>query len=168
MSIGISQASQKVYSDEELKKLNNLLIADRWLDNYPYDIYKELFFQGKYQLSPKSNFQNNFFLKLTLGKKISWGEFMDIHLSAGIGVNKFDNTYVTAIKLPSIITNNYGTVDGIITVNLIDSGILIPVVAEVDFTFKLTRSSKLGLYASLSEGYIRYTSTGLRLYSILN
>jgi hypothetical protein len=167
IAVGISQASQKVFSDEELKNLNNLLVADRWIENYPYLIFKEVFFQGKYPLSPKSNFQNNLFLRLTLGKKFSIANFMDIHLSAGMGINKFDNTYVTALQLPSTITNNYGTINGIITINLIDSGILIPFIADADLTFKLTNTSRLGLYAGLSEGFIRYTSAGLRMHTVL-
>jgi hypothetical protein len=106
-------------------------------------------------------------MRLSLGKKFPIGSFINFSLNAGIGINKFDNTYVTGILIPSNITNSYGTIDGIISINLIDSGIFFPIIADADLTFNVSKKSQLGFCINLSEGYFRYLSAGLRLYTSL-
>ncbi len=162
VSFGVGNATSNTFSVSDYKDKLNLLVLDKWTQNYPYLYIQESFNFGSKRLTPSTNFQVYNTSKILIGYDFFKNNKFNFGVSLGICKQKVENTYMSA-QIPSKIINIYGEIDGVITVPHVLSFIDYSINYEVYSSYKITKNFKSGIFINLNEGSIRILSAGLKL-----
>ncbi len=153
INAGIGHSSTSAFTEDEYKYTKNLLVADKWTENYPYSTIEGTFRNENIEQLPSSNYQNITFFDFYIGKDFSVGKKLLFSLATGLRAMKVENSYITA-KIPSKITNLYGEIEGLLPVSHLVSFIEFPIVFDVGMMYKIKNNFNLGLFIHNSGGFL--------------
>ncbi len=165
INAGIGHSSASAFTEDEYKYTKNLLVADKWVENYPYTTIERTFRTKNLEQLPSSNYQNTTFFDFYIGKDLSIGKRFMLSLATGLRAMKVENSYITA-KIPSKVTNIYGEIEGLLPVSHLVSFIEFPVVFDVGVMYKIKDNFNLGLLIHHSGGFlgrIQILSAGVKI-----
>lgn len=167
-SYGIGHSAQLNFDEEYLKTLPNLLVADEYLDNYPFPATSSTFDIGQKNIRPSTDFNIYSFASLGAGKNFHLTPFL-LNIEAGIAWQKMQSTYITFRE-----TGEYNGLftDGLMTVNLavplLVSFIDYPWYVSLGTKYKINDHLYLGLFADVYSGKATVNSCyGLSLQVVI-
>jgi len=95
---GIGHTSRLAFGGDQLRTIDNLLILDKYTENYPLPYIQGLVEPGNKNIEPYTDFTNYTFTGLGIGRQFNIGKHISLNTEVGGARVKMETTYVTYIS----------------------------------------------------------------------
>lgn len=161
---GVTFTNQAGFSQSALMDTPNLAIADEYYENYPFSLSTSVFDRGHIKLNPKTNYTTIFDFGLLAGKYFNFGDHSTMYLGIGYLARFVNYTYITEIS-PWFVSNTPTGEPMQVTfaMPLIQSFILFEPLAQISYTYSISKRLALGPSFSVSLGGLRTSNIGFTI-----